>query len=499
MAQAAEDRSYLTKDEEKEMVDKVNQLLLAGQPVPGSKLRILAFEIKSMRPDLDEQILPPGPNWEYGFMRENRSFIVQKAVPDLAVTPLDAEDLCSQCVTIRRNLDKLQVDHKWEARRLHRFRKIPTEVSQISCKLCHFLRACLTSWGVGLVTEHCLFVYHMEHAFGSAVAGTGGLLGLSAENSSRMDSVYGWIIPRSLGDFNDGNNDNEALQVDLQPSFQAEKAKTWLDFCDKNHSIHCEMATDDCIPHLRLINTSTNDTSIAWATPGSKYAALSYVWGDVAESLSERPKKLPKTIPLVVRDALKVARELGIPYLWVDRYCVDQDEKSSIKLEQLENMHRVYQSAYVTIIAGAGEDPSLGLPGVSVRKRERQLFVDIYGSRLLAIPNVVHDINGCKWSTRGWVYQENLFSRRRLVFTETQMYFQCLSMNCCEAVPNLLEEAHTKDLQRFESHLDTYMVFPRNSIGIGTTGIELVARIQPYVARNFGREKDALIAFLGIF
>lgn len=70
------------------------------------------------------------------------------------------------------------------------------------------------------------------------------------------------------------------------------------------------------------------------------YAALSYVWGkdhtqDVklqdqhevkTDAIGNSPSVLPPKVPKVVEDAILVCRKLSIPYLWVDRYCIDQDD-----------------------------------------------------------------------------------------------------------------------------------------------------------------------------
>jgi hypothetical protein len=103
----------------------------------------------------------------------------------------------------------------------------------------------------------------------------------------------------------------------------------------------------------------------------------------------------------------------------------------------------------------------------------------------------------CTWSTRGWTLQENLLSRRCLVFTETQTYFQCWHMHCYEAIPTCLKRAHTKDLKRFKNFNQTFRVF--TSGGIGRTGAEIDKRIHEYLFRSLTKESDALNAFLGIF
>jgi len=60
------------------------------------------------------------------------------------------------------------------------------------------------------------------------------------------------------------------------------------------------------------------------------------------------------------------------------------------------------------------------------------------GYRVIECPEVPHTaIPKTTWSTRAWTLQEAFLSRRRLVFTRDQTYFECASMNCCES---LLEE-----------------------------------------------------------
>jgi hypothetical protein len=152
--------------------------------------------------------------------------------------------------------------------------------------------------------------------------------------------------------------------------------------------------------------------------------------------------------PLVIQDVLVVTHGLGIPYLRVDRYCNSQSDPQILHV-QLQNMHQVYRSAYVTIIAGCGIDPTFGLPGVSTRDRKPQVSVQTHGYYLHCIPDTGQEISSSKWSTRGWIYQENLLSKRRLVFTETQTYFQCWNMHCCESNPQDLKSAFTKKLERF--------------------------------------------------
>ncbi|KAJ5016908.1 tol protein [Colletotrichum sp. SAR 10_99] len=185
----------------------------------------------------------------------------------------------------------------------------------------------------------------------------------------------------------------------------------------------------------RRIATDTIDYDIVKVSlpEGQEYVALSYVWGT----------KAPETgFPIVVQDAFVVCRNLGVGYLWVDRYCIDQSgnaqqdpEKRKETQNQFANMHIIYEAAVFAIIACAGEDANFGLPGVSTRPRLRQPSVKI-GETLYvsSLPPLSNLLKHAKWTERGWTYQEGLLSTRRLIFTEYQVYFECNFSHCTEAV-----------------------------------------------------------------
>jgi hypothetical protein len=118
---------------------------------------------------------------------------------------------------------------------------------------------------------------------------------------------------------------------------------------------------------------------------------------------------------------------LGYKYLWVDKYCIDQtnaDEKN----DQIGQMDLVYLSAELTIVAGMGNNSEAGLPGVSsvVRKCQVKAY---HGEHLFVslMSNPKRVIMDEPWSSRGWTFQEAMFSRRLLIFTHQQVYFECRS------------------------------------------------------------------------
>ncbi|KAF2083676.1 HET-domain-containing protein, partial [Saccharata proteae CBS 121410] len=189
---------------------------------------------------------------------------------------------------------------------------------------------------------------------------------------------------------------------------------------------------------MRLINC-TNRT-LEPAAPDKKYAALSYVWGSPKEaptSQARSPFRVGDRIMVMERtieDALLVALEMGLDYIWVDRYCINQSDPS--KHRQIRQMDTIYNNAELTIVAAAGDDPTSGLPGVSsawprpnpklesYRMGNIIIFEDPdYGIDVYA--NFGPELAKSPWGQRAWTFQEGMFSRRCLVFMEKLTAFTC--------------------------------------------------------------------------
>ncbi|KAF8861809.1 HET-domain-containing protein [Acephala macrosclerotiorum] len=210
--------------------------------------------------------------------------------------------------------------------------------------------------------------------------------------------------------------------VDIVPEYvNFEQLKSWI----SKASLPWEFGEAKGLPSLdtetkgflRLTDCSTR--RVVEAPENCEYVALSYVWG-VGENQTEWSAKLPDELPLVIQDALKATLEVALKYLWVDRYCIMQDDEQD-KARQIGRMAEIYQCASFTIFAAAGSDPSHGLPGVSKPRRVGRQPIVTIGKRSFtwSLPNLAET---SKWSTWAWTYQEMVFSERRLVFTDLQAY-----------------------------------------------------------------------------
>ncbi|KAH8204059.1 hypothetical protein TruAng_001741 [Truncatella angustata] len=128
--------------------------------------------------------------------------------------------------------------------------------------------------------------------------------------------------------------------------------------------------------------------------PNLKWIALSYVWrlADQHKVDRQHAQNLTndKQIPKVVVQAMKVTQDLGYRYLWVDKYCIEQDNHVDTAL-QISNMDKVYSGAELTIVAASSNGLLPGVDDVESFHREIVVFpqhdVAILETGPSALPN----------------------------------------------------------------------------------------------------------------
>lgn len=283
--------------------------------------------------------------------------------------------------------------------------------------------------------------------------------------------------------------------------FQADILLKWLYHCKSNHA--CGQINTDPLAHrIRLIDCHKRCT-----TPGDgleTYVALSYVWGSLDRSELDglREGQLPDQMPRTVEDAMEVTRMLGLRYLWVDAYCIKHTASSTLH-EQMGQMDAVYGRAHLTLIAAAGQDAESGLPGVCsphmpFLRHGNVCLVPCYPK------TPKQSINASRWATRGWTYQEALLSRRRLVFTQDLIYFECNQMSCWRAkwLPSLGLDSDTgleKELKaRSGKGPAVWNASIRNNDDTTAAKGQLLDSIRAYTKRNLSYASDSLNGFRGI-
>lgn len=164
------------------------------------------------------------------------------------------------------------------------------------------------------------------------------------------------------------------------------------------------------------------------------YTALSYRWpkNDDKKGLCEKStledfrKSIPvQALPPSVQNAIKVTRDLGYRYLWVDRLCIVQDDKCEKKVE-IRKMKDIYQNAHLVISAARKDSECLGflyprtleetyrhIWQISISCGEKVLPVYLSASQL--VNDEIESID-----ERAWTMQEHFLAFRLVRFGSRQ-------------------------------------------------------------------------------
>jgi hypothetical protein len=182
-----------------------------------------------------------------------------------------------------------------------------------------------------------------------------------------------------------------------------------------------------------------------------KYAALSYCWGNADDaksqlqttnsSLEDRCAGIPTTMMTrILYDAVQAAQALSIQYLWIDSLCIIQDDINDWN-KQSSQMGYIFRHAYITFCSLASSSCH-----DSLFDRTPSLAIDFQSNLLPTISGsyTIHtmpltsnlsardhdqilsaDFFNSKWLNRGWTFQEDCLSTRRLLFGTSSVHFSC--------------------------------------------------------------------------
>ncbi|KAK0752744.1 heterokaryon incompatibility protein-domain-containing protein [Schizothecium vesticola] len=252
------------------------------------------------------------------------------------------------------------------------------------------------------------------------------------------------------------------------------RLRTWIRTCEERHHDQAVTSPVASIPSgpstLRVIDVE--EGRVVTATTPCRYACLSYVWGNEAGAqLTTETRSVLESVGgltdvsirlgQTLQDAVKVAKAIGLRYLWIDALCILQDDDED-KTDIISRMGAIYGNAVITIVASTNSTPTEGLPGVAKVPRTRaQVVQKMQGIALAAAFHDARlpyqDIEDSVWNSRAWTFQERQLSRRAVYFTSSQMYFTCPHEVVSEdTVPGLLTDqrpTQLMDRSRFQTRL----------------------------------------------
>lgn len=172
------------------------------------------------------------------------------------------------------------------------------------------------------------------------------------------------------------------------------------------------------------------------------YVAVSYRWGtsqnlkttrdnEAAHRIGIPVQDLPKTI----RDAVTVCCLLRVPYLWVDALCIVQDAGVEEWSTEAANMHNVYGHAAVTLAICSSADAGAGFlqPRLAETYELMQDNFQFAGFDIRANYVDLHHVRTrYALASRGWAFQEERLSPRILYWSDSGVFWSCLSSEYSE-------------------------------------------------------------------
>jgi hypothetical protein len=402
------------------------------------------------------------------------------------------DDLCSQCASIDF-VDMFTGKRRSESMLFSRLYQ-----GQKRCPMCYFLLSSIHDFTNPPTPEEderlCLVAIH--------ISTTPPIAAIRLTTWRRE----GKTVSRSLRNgCSDSENSPPFLRAIRSDSIDFASLRRQIAWCASEHSISCgqEVSSDErtmsrALRNFKVIDCKRN--AVVTAPPSCNYAALSYVWGPADlppltssggspgqqqfHLSSDNTAKLPFCVPKTVADAMEVVQRLGMQYLWVDKYCIDQANKSEMHT-QLSAMDTIYASAQVTIVA-TGENASFGLPGVTSTPRNIQPRITVEGRTYLLSLHDWIPVETSPWSSRAWTYQEGLCSRRRLYFTFEQVIYECNTAEVHEALNAPLSKTSVMSTSHFRGGLEDHYS-------------SLATHITQYTKRELSHQGDVLNAMRGIF
>lgn len=226
----------------------------------------------------------------------------------------------------------------------------------------------------------------------------------------------------------------------------------WIEDCISTHAV-CG-SSDFLQAPGRLIEVGESDTYCPRLVSPSdsaipNYAALSHCWGGsnpistVSTNVESRYHGISLSkIPRTFEDAMKVTRWLGLRYLWIDSFCIVQNDKLEWETEAAK-MADFYSGAQVVIAAAQAKDSYAGLlnPRESARLISLKLphgpSVDIsmrtrIGHDTYSANQIPSDLFLAPLLSRAWCFQERILAPRILYFEEREYIFYCRKEERCE-------------------------------------------------------------------
>uniref|UniRef100_A0A0B7JMX6 Heterokaryon incompatibility domain-containing protein n=1 Tax=Bionectria ochroleuca TaxID=29856 RepID=A0A0B7JMX6_BIOOC len=306
----------------------------------------------------------------------------------------------------------------------------------------------------------------------------------------------------------------------------------WLKTCWEAHE-ECKKDFDSSYVPSRLVDVQDSETGTVRlvltkgaAMEDKRYVAASHCWGlnmptsakTVAanhdqHTTSIRIEDLSKTFA----DMIKITRDIGVRYVWIDSLCIIQDSRADWEAEASQ-MAAVYSNAYVTVAAsgssdgtggcrlGDSKDVHVGPADLSWeetsddqnRGTSSAKTIRVFGQPDIQTVNVLMQDPLIK---RGWTLQERELSPRVAHYSKDSIRWECATLKATLEFPwedklpfNMALRAFDMGQIRQQDEKSTYY----GDENVQKNALVWYEVVERYSKRSLTKQSDVLPAISGI-
>ncbi|KAF5574200.1 heterokaryon incompatibility protein [Fusarium pseudocircinatum] len=233
-------------------------------------------------------------------------------------------------------------------------------------------------------------------------------------------------------------------------SSELQKEFSWLDYGIVYTPMWNDLSHSAALPK-RALKIENDEVSLYIShkedvqTEDQRYVALSYRWGNdlplrlTRDTMDDFIRGCPiSELPVTLRDAVRISRNLGFRFIWIDALCIVQDDENDWA-EQSALMADIYRYSSLNLCAANSTGCGSGMVEMaaphlmeiaaattqSTDMGFRESVVLVGGP----ISTTIIDWDRCGLLSRGWVFQEGLCSPRGLYVSRRHgLWWDCGTM-----------------------------------------------------------------------
>ena len=229
------------------------------------------------------------------------------------------------------------------------------------------------------------------------------------------------------------------------------------------------------------------------------------------ENIKYHGKRIPtENLPRTFADAFETTRLLGYQYIWIDAFCISQNDTDDLSRE-LPHMGNIYRYATFTIFAEGAPNARAGLFQIRNPYLYWPCVVDVttaieddVTSQTLTLATICTGHNYLK--PRGWILQEEILTSKSLIFGK-QMSWKCTVSEASETrpCPRLRRDGPVRGQVTGEDMLRPWIYAPDKMRDVQTpSGMRWnhfdswYATVSAYSSRELSFDSDRLPALSGL-